>query len=1342
MARPLARIVLIGLGCALLVFAGGNLLRRVMLGADDEQARQRIRDEVQGAFTSMALQLREVANRAGAPADVRVGGTGDDRAAERLFASTADAVGAYGNLSVALTVYALDGHPIAWAGRPTEIEPARLQGRDTWFLVEEGDLGLRLVYMTAVMEGDGRVGTAASERQLSMLSGKGVPGSDGRDCESLEAYCFPTRLGPVTIVLPADADRHDAGIDRFTVESPSGDPLFTALSPPDPTLAHDRWRKATRSVGLSVIALTLLVMVAPVLDARNRARRASSFMGATLAAAALILAARALLSSASFADWTTARLFSGATYASFVLQQSAEPASSTEVLLDRLLVSPFDFLLTTLMAAALVTLAAVAVERWRLDMARRRLSIDSGPRYVGYLLMQLAAGCGLAVLLVTHRGLLRDTIEQTTLDLVHFSLQPWDSSRTALQLGLIVAHATVALLCVMVLRAALLTWRLNRGEWPMRVLTAACWFAPLVAWQAATLGFDALQLPLLVAAGAMIAAANAASYLKARYRHGSQAFRLTLLAMGVVVPAFTFYPTLFHEAGRAKTQLVETRYAGEVITQRQTLQTQLERSLDEIDALAEQIDLTSPRVEGGPAASTDSAFRVWQRTALAVYPITSAIELYDADGRLLSRFAFNLPEDLTATPRSEESQCNWLLYGEVAAFFAEERPVLHAGRVLCSGDARVSRRGSIVVLAMLDYENLPFISSRLPYRQIFRTREAPDGSVSGTRVDTSSFYSRNERDVEFAFYGWSFRPLYPSNQPAWQLDDAVTRRLEDDPNRAPFWWKLQKGEDEYDVYLLSDRSGIYALGVPVVTPLGHLVNLAELTVLAAGLYIALLAANALFTSLGRRTVRAPALLREIRASFYRKLFLAFVAAVILPVGALALVTRNYVVQEMRVSVEQEAVRTASAARRVVEDLVTQLAIGLDDNLMVWVSRLIDQDVNVFEGPRLVATSERNLFASGSLSTRAPADVFWALQLKNQAATVAHDRVGTAQDYLVAATPLTTTARDPNTMLTVPLTSGQQEIEVRTATLNRHLLLGALLFILAGAGLGYSMAERISDPVNRLTRATRRISRGDLDARIVARSSDELRRLVEDFNSMAAELQRQQKALERTHRLEAWAEMARQVAHDIKNPLTPIQLTAEHLRRVHADRGEPLSPVLQDCVGTILAQVRLLRQIASEFSSFASLPIAKPAPVSVPELLSEILEPYRLGLQDRIRFSVDIPPTLPLVHVDRTLVARALTNILENALHAMPVTGTLTLRAEAGTDVVRIRVADSGAGMDPEALARAFEPYFSTKASGTGLGLPIAKRNIELNGGTISITSERDRGTSVAIRLPLHTTALR
>jgi two-component system, NtrC family, nitrogen regulation sensor histidine kinase NtrY len=212
-------------------------------------------------------------------------------------------------------------------------------------------------------------------------------------------------------------------------------------------------------------------------------------------------------------------------------------------------------------------------------------------------------------------------------------------------------------------------------------------------------------------------------------------------------------------------------------------------------------------------------------------------------------------------------------------------------------------------------------------------------------------------------------------------------------------------------------------------------------------------------------------------------------------------------------------------------------------------------------------------------------------------------------------------------------------------------------------------------------------------------------------------------------------MARQVAHEIKNPLTPIQLSAEHLQRVHADRGEPLGPVLESCVSSILGQVRLLRQIAAEFSSFASSPTARLAPVDVPPLVAEVVDPYRTGLAGRIEIDNRATGPLPRVQVDRTLVARALANIVENALHAMPGKGRLDIDAAATDGHVTVQVRDTGVGMDKDALARVFEPYFSTKTTGTGLGLPIARRNIELSGGTIEVESEKGVGTTVRITLP-------
>jgi nitrogen fixation/metabolism regulation signal transduction histidine kinase len=236
--------------------------------------------------------------------------------------------------------------------------------------------------------------------------------------------------------------------------------------------------------------------------------------------------------------------------------------------------------------------------------------------------------------------------------------------------------------------------------------------------------------------------------------------------------------------------------------------------------------------------------------------------------------------------------------------------------------------------------------------------------------------------------------------------------------------------------------------------------------------------------------------------------------------------------------------------------------------------------------------------------------------------------------------------------------------------------------------------------------------------------------------MAAELKTQRDQLERTHRLEAWAEMARQVAHEIKNPLTPIQLSAEHLRRVHEDRGEPMGAVLEGCVSSILGQVRLLRQIASEFSSFASSPTARRSAADPVTLVHDVVEPYRAGLADRIEIVNGVQGPLPQVLVDPTLVTRALANIVENALHAMPGRGSLRLSSAVDDGWVVVRVEDSGMGMDEEALGRVFEPYFSTKTTGTGLGLPIALRNIELSGGHIHVESEKGRGTAVTIKLPV------
>jgi signal transduction histidine kinase len=222
---------------------------------------------------------------------------------------------------------------------------------------------------------------------------------------------------------------------------------------------------------------------------------------------------------------------------------------------------------------------------------------------------------------------------------------------------------------------------------------------------------------------------------------------------------------------------------------------------------------------------------------------------------------------------------------------------------------------------------------------------------------------------------------------------------------------------------------------------------------------------------------------------------------------------------------------------------------------------------------------------------------------------------------------------------------------------------------------------------------------------------------------------------KSNQLAAWAEMARAIAHEIKNPLTPIQLAAEHARRLLTDRGVLPSPEIESCLDTIVRQVRELRDISSAFSAYAKIPDLAKEPVDPAAFVQEVLAPYAGTPPPGIRFELRSAATKPIL-ADRRILARAVVNLIENALQAMPDGGTVTLTvADDGPESVAIDVRDEGPGLSPEIRRRLFEPYFSTKSSGTGLGLAIARRAVEAHGGTIESVDMGGRGTVFRIRIP-------
>jgi len=223
---------------------------------------------------------------------------------------------------------------------------------------------------------------------------------------------------------------------------------------------------------------------------------------------------------------------------------------------------------------------------------------------------------------------------------------------------------------------------------------------------------------------------------------------------------------------------------------------------------------------------------------------------------------------------------------------------------------------------------------------------------------------------------------------------------------------------------------------------------------------------------------------------------------------------------------------------------------------------------------------------------------------------------------------------------------------------------------------------------------------------------------------------------RGQRLEAWAEMARIIAHEIKNPLTPIRLNAEHVRQVWATDREHFEQVFERCIGNILVQVAELQQIASEFSTYSSILRIERKPDDLAEAMEELVEPYRAAPPDGVRVRFEALPEAIRASFDRRLLSRAVRNLLENALRATAGGGQVVLKVEADNGVGRISVQDEGPGVPPDLLSRIFDPYFSTHDTGTGLGLPIARRVAEEHGGGIAARNREGRGLEVTITLPL------
>ena len=225
-------------------------------------------------------------------------------------------------------------------------------------------------------------------------------------------------------------------------------------------------------------------------------------------------------------------------------------------------------------------------------------------------------------------------------------------------------------------------------------------------------------------------------------------------------------------------------------------------------------------------------------------------------------------------------------------------------------------------------------------------------------------------------------------------------------------------------------------------------------------------------------------------------------------------------------------------------------------------------------------------------------------------------------------------------------------------------------------------------------------------------------------------------LYKAQRMAAWREVARRIAHEIKNPLTPIQLSAQRLRRRYLDRFSAEDDVFDECTKMISNQVDELKNLVNEFSNFARMPATKPTINSLNDVIQECLALYRQAHKD-IKFSTDLDADLPDSKFDREQIKRALINLLENAVSATPADGAITISSSFNSEIniITLMVSDTGCGIPAENKPRLFEPYFSTKKTGTGLGLAIVSTIVADHNGYIRVKDNDPQGTHFIIELP-------
>ncbi len=440
--------------------------------------------------------------------------------------------------------------------------------------------------------------------------------------------------------------------------------------------------------------------------------------------------------------------------------------------------------------------------------------------------------------------------------------------------------------------------------------------------------------------------------------------------------------------------------------------------------------------------------------------------------------------------------------------------------------------------------------------------------------------------------------------------------------------------------------------------------------------------------------------------------------------------------------EDRLERKVRAALKDAEHEI-QLVNSLDstrsglEGLVIPISEIHRMDINLYDTKgNLISSSEEGIFKKGIISPRMGGYAYQTLKRQEASEGIQNERVGDLE-YKAAYVPVHNNNQEVIAYMGLPYYSKQRKLRSDVSDF-MGTLINVYVFLLLFAGvIAIMVANSISKPITNLGTYLRSVQLGGKNEPILYKRQDEVGQLIQEYNRMIMTLAEQSDQLGKAEREGAWREMAKQVAHEIKNPLTPMKLSIQLMMHAYKRNPDNIGGMIQRVSDTLIEQIDGLTNIATEFSNFAKMPSAENSEFELNSLVKNVHDLFR-NQSETVDVTLTLPPEKFTVYADKSHLMRVLNNLVKNAIQAIPDerSGHVKTSVYQNDSRVVIKVSDNGTGISDAMKAKVFQPYFTTKSSGTGLGLAISRKIIEIVDGRIWFETEVGVGTDFYIELPL------